>query len=123
MDEGDEVAADRAGVLVPAVGAVVATEDPWEPYRLVDANGACVGAVAEFLKDLQAAGCPATTQRSYGMALLRWFPFLGAQGIKWDQATRVEARDFCRWLALATKPRCGVRVGRRCGSAQVPRMR
>ena len=73
MDEGDEVAVDRAGVLVPAVGAVVATEDPWEPYRLVDANGACVGAVAEFLKDLQAAGRPATTQRSYGMALLRWF--------------------------------------------------
>ena len=28
----------------------------------------------------------------------------------WDQATRVEARDFCRWLALRDKPtRAGVR--------------
>jgi hypothetical protein len=53
---------------------------------------------------LTACGRPATTQRSYGMDLLRWFRFLWALGVVWDQATRVEARDFCRWLQIADKP-------------------
>jgi len=47
---------------------------------------------------------PATTQRSYGMDLLRWFRFLWSVGIGWDEATRTEARDFCRWLQVAGKP-------------------
>src|SRR5664279_2084747 len=47
---------------------------------------------------------PATTQRSYGMDLLRWFRFLRAVGVGWDEATRAEARDFCRWLQVADKP-------------------
>ena len=38
------------------------------------------------------------------MDLLRWFRFLWALGVGWDQATRVEARDFCRWLQVAVKP-------------------
>jgi hypothetical protein len=38
------------------------------------------------------------------MALLRWFRFLGAVGVRWDQATRVEARDFARWVQVAAKP-------------------
>jgi hypothetical protein len=41
------------------------------------------------------------------MDLLRWFRFLWAAGIGWDQATRVEARDFCRWIQLAAKPAPG----------------
>ncbi|GDY70268.1 hypothetical protein SAV14893_096610 [Streptomyces avermitilis] len=42
--------------------------------------------------------------RSYGMDLLRWYRFLWALEVHWDQATRAEARDFCRWLQLADKP-------------------
>lgn len=38
------------------------------------------------------------------MDLLRWFRFLWAVGISWDRATRIEARDFCRWMQLAGKP-------------------
>jgi hypothetical protein len=38
------------------------------------------------------------------MDLLRWFRFLWALRIDWDQATRVEARDFCRWLLVTVKP-------------------
>ncbi len=38
------------------------------------------------------------------MALLRWFRFLWAVDVAWDQATRVEARDFSRWLQAAPKP-------------------
>jgi integrase len=38
------------------------------------------------------------------LALLRWFRFLDAIGVPWDQATRVEARDFSRWVQAAAKP-------------------
>jgi integrase len=38
------------------------------------------------------------------MDLLRWFRFLWAVEIGWDQATRAEARDFCSWIQLADKP-------------------
>ena len=34
------------------------------------------------------------------MDLLRWFRFLRAAGVAWDQAARVDARDFCRCLHL-----------------------
>ncbi len=104
MTEGSDVSRDLAGLMVPSVGAVVESEDPWEPYRLLDASGEVVVPVAEYLKDLQAIGRPATTQRSYALALLRWSRFLWATGVPWDEATRVEARDFCRWLQVAGKP-------------------
>jgi hypothetical protein len=34
------------------------------------------------------------------MDLLRWFRFLWSIEVGWDRATRVEARDFCRWLEV-----------------------
>ena len=95
---------DLARLVVPRCGLLEATGDPFEPYRLVDAHGVVVGPVAVYLRELQACGRPATTQRSYGMDLLRWFRFLWAAGIGWDQATRAEARDFCRWIQIAGKP-------------------
>jgi site-specific recombinase XerC len=85
-------------------GALVETGDPWEPYYLSDPVGGRVEPVSEFLRDLQACGRPATTQRSYSLALLRWFRFTWAIGVSWNQATRTEARDFCRWIQLADKP-------------------
>jgi site-specific recombinase XerC len=63
-----------------------------------------VAPAASFLRELQASGRSSTTQRSYGLALLRWFRFLEAVGVPWDQATRVDARDFCRWMQVADKP-------------------
>ncbi len=94
---------DLSTLVVPRAGAVDASEDLWEPVRMVDGAGDPVTAVAAFLKDLQASGRSVSTQRSYGMDLLRWFRFLWAVEVPWDQATRVEARDFCRWLAFADK--------------------
>src|ERR1039457_3931941 len=38
------------------------------------------------------------------MDLLRWWRFLHAAGVGWDRVTRVEARDFCRWLQVSGKP-------------------
>ena len=91
-------------MVVPQRGSLEATGDLFEPYRLVDAGGVVVVPAAAFFAELAACGRPATTQRSYGMDLLRWFRFLWAVGVRWDQATRVEARDFCRWLQVADKP-------------------
>lgn len=91
-------------MVVPQHGWLQESGDPFEPYRLLDASGRVVEPVAGYLRDLQARGRPETTQRSYGMALLRWFRFLAAVGVPWDQATRVEARDFSRWVQAAAKP-------------------
>lgn len=43
-----------AGLVVPLVGVVEATGDPFEPYRLVDLAGEPVLPVSAFLADLQA---------------------------------------------------------------------
>lgn len=104
MTGSDGSGHDLARLVVARVGRVVATGDPFEPYRLVDRESRVVVAVGEYLKDLQASGRSEATQRSYGMDLLRWFRFLWAVGVPWDQATRVEARDFCRWVQIGGKP-------------------
>jgi hypothetical protein len=52
---------------------VVTTGDPWEPWRLVGADGVVVEPVGAYLRDLQAAGRSAATARSYALDLLRWF--------------------------------------------------
>jgi hypothetical protein len=103
INDGD-VPRELAGLVVSLAGSLEATEDLFLPYRLVDGDGAVVEPVTAFFAELAACGRPATTQRSYGMDLLRWFRFLWAVGVGWDQATRVEARDFCRWLQATRKP-------------------
>src|SRR6266702_4695523 len=80
---------ELAGLRVARVGAFVETGDPWEPFRLVDRLGVVVVPVAEYLKDLQAAGKAV--------------------------ATRCEARDFSRWIRLVDK--AGGGRGRRGGAA------
>lgn len=86
------------------MGQLVDTGEAGDPYRLVDGDGAVVEAVTEYFRDLQAAGRSTATLRSYGLDLLRWFRFLWACGVEWKRATRIEARDFCRWLVIAGKP-------------------
>jgi integrase len=103
INEGDG-ARDLSSLKVLRCGALGGTGDPFEPYQVVDADGVIVAPVAAYLRDLQACGRPAATQRSYAMDLLRWFRFLWAVDVGWDQATRVEARDFCCWIQLAVKP-------------------
>jgi site-specific recombinase XerD len=96
-----------AGFAVPLAGGLRETGDPWEPFEVADAAGAVVGPAAAYLKDVQACGRSDATLRSYGMDLLRWFRFCWAAGLEWDQVTRAEARDFCRWLLIAGKPGTG----------------
>ena len=102
--EREDPRRDLRLLVVRRVGSLVSTDDLWEPYRLLDPSGAPVVAVAMFFGELQAAGRSTATQRSYGLALLRWFRFLWAVEIGWPQATRVEARDFSRWIQATAKP-------------------
>ncbi len=101
---GDGSERDLVTLVVARVGRLEATGSPWEPYRVVNPIGEVVVPVGEFLKELQASGRSEATQRSYGHDLLRWFRFLWAVKVPWDQATRVEARDFCRWVQIGGKP-------------------
>ncbi len=104
MDNEQGYSRDLAAMVVPQVGRLVATEDAWEPYQLLDPTGTPVRAVSDWFHDLQAAGRSPATLRSYGLDLLRWFRFLWAADVGWERATRIEARDFCRWLLVAGKP-------------------
>jgi hypothetical protein len=104
MAEQDECRRELAALIVARVGSLRATGDPWEPYVLADPSGTAVQPVAIYLRGLQAAGRAETTLRSYGMVLLRWFRFCWAADVSWSQVTRVEARDFSRWIQIADKP-------------------
>lgn len=95
---------DLSSLVVPRNGSVVATGDVFEPCQLVDVDGVVVAPVTAFLRDLQACGRSASTLRSYGMDLLRWFRFLWAIEIAWDRVTSAEARDFCCLLQFSDKP-------------------
>ena len=97
MEDGGQLQ-DLAALQVPAAGRLAATGDFYEPFRLLGPDGAVVEPAAAFFRDLLAAGCSVSTVRSYGMDLLRWFRFIWAAGLAWDQVTSCEARDFSRWL-------------------------
>ena len=104
MSQVADAPRDLSLLVVPQRGSLQASDDLFEPYRLVDDLGALLEPVGAYLRELQACGRSVSTQRSYGMDLLRWFRFLWAVQIGWDQATRVEARDFCSWLQISDKP-------------------
>ncbi len=104
MDNEQGHSRDLAAMVVPQAGRLVVTEDVWEPYQLLDPTGTPVKAVSDWFHDLQAVGRSVATLRSYGLDLLRWFRFLWAADVGWERATRIEARDFCRWLLVAGKP-------------------
>jgi site-specific recombinase XerD len=101
----EEPPRDLATLAVPLTGSLERTGDPWLPFWLLDSVGVPVEAVSAFFRDLQAAGRSEATLRSYGMDLLRWFRFLWAIDVPWNRATRADARDFCRWMLVAGKPR------------------
>jgi integrase len=104
MMAAGEAPRELSRLVVPQSGSLEATGDPFQPFRLIDADGVVVAAAGAYFRELAGCGRAAATQRSYGMALLRWWRFLLAVEIDWDQATRAEARDFLCWVQLADKP-------------------
>ena len=107
---------DVAHLRVPPIGEVCRVgSGPWE---VLGADGQPVVAWVSFRSELVACGCSASTCRSYAHDVLRWLRFLAALGISWQQASRVEVRDFVRWLRVADNPaRCR---GRRSGGRPAP---
>jgi hypothetical protein len=67
MPRSGDAERDLTGLIVAQSGALIATGDRQEPFRLVDGTGAVIGAAAEYFCDLQAAGRAEATLRSYGM--------------------------------------------------------
>lgn len=75
------------------------------PWLLVDDGGVPVEPVRRFLVDFVAQDNSAGSVRSYAYALLRWWRWLRAVEVDWDQATPAEARDLVLWLRQAPKQR------------------
>lgn len=92
---------DVTGLAVPAIGVVVHT--PGEQPTLIDADGAIVLSVADYLREMSARGASSASLRSYALALLRWWRFLAAIGVPWDRATSVDVRDFVLWMRFTPK--------------------
>lgn len=92
-------ARDVTALAVPTIGAVVAG-DGVPPTVLLDAAGSPVAEVSEFFRSMLASGASESSLRSYGLALLRWWRFLAAVDVRWERATRVEARDFVLWMRM-----------------------
>ena len=101
---GDWLAGPRdvTGVYVAQIGRV-ARCDALPGVELLDAAGARVVPVDEFLRSLAAGGAPATTLYSYACSLLRWWRFVAAIDVGWDRATRVDLRDFVLWLRFVAR--------------------
>ncbi|MFF2078369.1 tyrosine-type recombinase/integrase [Kitasatospora sp. NPDC058162] len=105
MFETDRPERDLEQFVLPEIGKLQETGNPWAPYQLIAPDGGVVEPVRTYFAELQAVDSSAATIRSYGMDLLRWWRFLWALGIEWNHATRVDARDFTRWMRTADKPR------------------
>ncbi len=92
MADDEDADRDLARLVVLCVGRLEETGDPWEPYRLLDADGSVVVPAAEFLAELQARDKSVSTLRSYGNDLLLWWRWLAAVGVPWDRVTTAEGR-------------------------------
>jgi site-specific recombinase XerD len=105
---------DMTRLVVPTVG-VVARLDELPGVGVIDAAGEPVWAISDFLNTLLASGASPGSVRSYALALLRWWRFLAAVAVPWDQATRVEVRDFVLWMRFTANPTVGARLSRSGG--------
>lgn len=94
-----------SGLVVATLGRVE-RHDGLPGVRLIDAAGKPVRDVDAFLWSLVANDSTPATLYSYASALLRWWRFLAAIEIEWDQVSRTEVRDFVLWLRSA-RPRNG----------------
>jgi integrase len=99
------------GLTVPRAGRVESGPDVSLPWRVVDQHGVEVREVSDYLRDTTAGDFSPASVKSYAQALLRWLRFLWAVGVAWDQAGRVEVRDFVLWLRTARCRRPPRRAG------------
>lgn len=67
------------------MGRVVATDDGVVPFVVVDPDGRLVEPIGRFVRDFVARGRASGSVRSYAFDLHRWWRFLAAIGVSWDQ--------------------------------------
>ncbi len=99
------------------MGSLAATGSKWEPYRLLGPADQRWGAVASFFGDCLRLGAARPRSARMGWTCCAGFDSCGRRGGV-DRATRLEARDFCRWLAITNGRRGSGRARRirfRCG--------
>lgn len=100
----DNVDRDIATIRLSRWGRAASVTGP-VPWLVVDDDGAPVQPIRRYLTDFVAGDTSLRSVRSYAFALLRWWRWLRAVGVEWDQATPADARDLVLWLKQATKPR------------------
>lgn len=100
----DDVGRDIAGIVLPQWGRVAKSEGEVS-WLVVDPDGVVVEPIRRFLSEFVARGNRLGSVRSYAYDLLRWWRWLRAVGVEWNQATPCEARDLVLWLRQASKPR------------------
>lgn len=91
-------------VLLPSWGEVVAVQRKSLPWAVVDSDGAEVGPVCQFLRDLALSDRSPLTVRSYAHDLLRWWRVLRALNVLWNKATTAEVAVMVGWLRHAPNP-------------------
>lgn len=67
------------------------------------ADARAAAAANAYLADLSDTFARPLTLRSYGYDILRWFRFLTAAGVVFDEAVRGDYSDFMRWLLVSGK--------------------
>lgn len=95
---------DVARLRLPIVGSVVATSETGLPFTVVDAASRPVEPISEFVREMAAGDMSDSSCRSYAHDLLRWWRFLSAIGVDWEQVQRVDVRDLVLWLRQARNP-------------------
>ena len=107
----------QVGSLSVPLAGVVAACGAGVPYQLIfPADARAAAAANAYLADLSGTFARPLTLRSYGYDILRWFRFLAAAGVVFDEAARGDYSDFMRWLQAAGKtggtrrPRAGRRA-------------
>ena len=99
----NEALRDVSTLVIPSVGRV--GEGKGVPaFEVLDAAGAPVLEISEYLSSVLACGASTGSIRSYALALLRWWRFLAAVGVDWDRAARVDVRDFVLWMRFVPRP-------------------
>jgi integrase/recombinase XerD len=99
----DDVDRNIPAIQLPRWGRVVRA-DGTVPWLVVDDEGVPIEPIRRYLNDFMARDTSVGSVRSYGYALLRWWRWLRAVDVEWDQATPAEIRDLVLWLKQATKP-------------------
>jgi hypothetical protein len=63
------------------VGSVVATDQAFPPWTVLDSSDVPIGVVVDYLRSLALGSSSPSTCRSYAYDLLRWFRVLWQLGI------------------------------------------